>query len=389
MYDQAFFDAGMARRGTFCVKWDIPGMLPEDGVPMWVADMDFACAAPIRDAVIARAEHMCYGYPMNNPADDQAVCDYWRRHHALDFAPKQMTRMPCVVTGMRAAMRALTKPGDGVAIFTPVYPPFFSAIEMNGRRLVKLPLDRDADGRYRMNLDSLRQALEGGVRALLFCNPHNPLSRAWTREELKALVDLAAAYDAIIISDEIHADFVYAPNRHVPMLSVPGAKERTLMFLSASKTFNVAGLLQANAVSFNEAMLAAMQKELELSGAVSGNVFSTAATRAAYTLCDDWRAGMLDYLDGNRALLREQLNALLPDAALTPIEATYLAWIDLRAYCASSAEIDEKCRRHGLVLNRGDTFGAEGDGFMRLNFGCNRENLRRGVEKLTAAMKEE
>lgn len=161
------------------------------------------------------------------------------------------------------------------------------------------------------------------------------------------------------------------------------------MFLSASKTFNVAGLLQANAVSFNEAMLAAMQKELELSGAVSGNVFSTAATRAAYTHCDDWRAGMLDYLDGNRALLREQLNALLPDAALAPIEATYLAWIDLRAYCASSAEIDEKCRRHGLVLNRGDTFGAEGDGFMRLNFGCNRENLRRGVEKLAAAMKEE
>lgn len=388
-YDRAFFDAGVNRRGTFCEKWDDPQAVPEGGLPLWVADMDFPCAAPIAQALRERAEHPCYGYNMENPADAQAVCAFWKRRHGLEMLPEQTRMLPCVVTGLRAAVRAFTAPGERVAFFTPVYGPFAASVRDNGRQAEAVPLLQAEDGRYQMNLPGMERALRAGVRLILLCNPHNPVSRLWTREELTALCRLAAEYEAVVVSDEIHADFAYAPGRFTPLLSLPEARERAVMLCSASKTFNIAGLQQATAVSFAPALLEKLERVCGEAGVTSGNTFALAATRAAYTACDDWLDGLLSYLAENRAALEAGVKRYLPRARLTPVEATYLAWLDLRAYGKSCDELTALFWKQGVKLSEGNFFGPEGEGFMRLNFGCPQGMIEEGLRRMARALEEE
>ena len=388
-YDRAFFDQGIDRRNSRCAKWDAPSFCKSGDLPLWVADWDFRCAQPIVDALKQRAEHPCYGYPCGDPADQTAFCDYWQRRHQLTIQPEQTAMMPCVVTGLRQAVLTFSKPGDRVLIMTPLYAPFTDAIKRAGRTVADVPMLKDEAARYSIDFDGVEKALHDGVRLILFCNPHNPVSRAWSLEELTRLVGLADAYDALVVSDEIHADFVYSPRRFVSMLSIPGAEKRVLMFTAASKTFNIPGLQQAMAVCFNADMLKRLADNMEAQGITSGNVFALPATQAAYTQCDDWLDGMLAYLDESRALLRQTLDELLPRAVLTPIEATALSWIDLRAYDAHSESLDEKLRAAHVVLNRGTVFGPEnGDGFMRLNFACPHAALKEGVRRMADALTE-
>lgn len=386
-YDQAFFDAGIDRIGTRCEKWDDPGFCQPGDLAMWVADWDFRCAQPIIDALRSRAEHGCYGYSCDDKNDKAAFCAYWQRRHRLSIQPEQTVMLPCVVTGLRQAVLTFTDPGDQIAIMTPLYAPFYDAISRSGRQIAAIPMQKDDAARYRIDFNALEDALKNGVRMILFCNPHNPVSRAWRIDELKRLVDLAKTYDALIASDEIHADFVYQPHVFHPMLSIPEAAERTIMFAAASKTFNVPGLQQAMAVSFNPEILKRIADNLEMQGVTSGNVFALPATQAAYTQCDDWLDGMLAYLDESRVLLKEELARLLPQAVLTPIEATALSWIDLRAYAPTCAELNQKIKAHHLVINEGNWFGPEdGEGFMRLNFACPHATLREGVRRLAEAL---
>lgn len=388
IYDRAFFDAGVSRIGTRCEKWDDPAYRKADDLPMWVADWDFQCAQPIVDALKARAAHPCYGYPCADDNDRVAFCGFWERRHQAHILPEQTVMMPCVVTGLRQAVLTFTQPGDGVLIMTPLYAPFSSAITRSGRTVVDVPLLKGEDARYNIDFDAVEEQLEKGVRMILFCNPHNPVSRAWQAEELRRIVDMANAHGAMIVSDEIHADFVYRPRRFVSMLSIPGAEKCALMFTAASKTFNIPGLQQAMAVSFNADLLGKLCDHMETQGVTSGNVFALPATQAAYTACDDWLDGMLSYLDESRKILADSLEDLLPEAVLTPIEATALSWIDLRAYDAHSDSIDTKLREKHLVLNRGTIFGKEnGDGYMRLNFACPHATLREGIRRLADALK--
>ena len=385
-YDKAFFDAGIVRRGTRSVKWDTSHCGPDD-LPMWVADWDFPCAEPIVHALQRRAEHPCYGYPCERPEDKQSFCGYWQRRHQLSILPEQACMLPCVVTGLRQAVLAYTQPGDGVIILTPVYGPFHDAVARSGRAIVGIPMRRDENARYHLPFDQIEDALQQGVRLILFCNPHNPVSRAWSKEELEKLVSLANAHNAILVSDEIHADFVYHPLRFIPMLSVPGAEQCTVMLAAASKTFNIPGLQQSMAVSFNSKLLEKLRSNMEMQGVTSGNVFALEGTIAAYTQCDDWLDGMLVYLDESRRIITEEIPHLLPKAILTPIEATALAWIDLSAYEKNSAALEKKIRAQHVVLNAGTLFDAEqGEGFMRLNFACPHEALREGLRRLARAL---
>ena len=390
-FDTAYFDAGIQRKNTGCEKWDDPGVLPEGGVPLWVADMDFPCPPAVEEAVKQRAAHPCFGYN-NSQAEDRctdALLSFWQRRHGLTLKRESCMTLPCVITGLKLCVRAFTAPGDRVAMFTPVYGPFYSAVKLNGRRVAAVPLAADAAGRYPMNLKGMEEALRGGAKMIMLCSPHNPLSRLWTGEELAALVKLAAAYKVPIVCDEIHADFVYAPGRFTPILSVEGAAERAVMLCAASKTFNVAGLQQAAAAALDETLIAALKKESDAAGVTSGNAFALAATEAAYRAGDAWLDGLIAYLDGNRRALREFAEEKLPRARLAPIEATYLAWMDLRAYGLTCEEMQKRCYRHGVAFTGGTFFGPEGEGFLRVNFGCPRRQLMEGMERLCAALKEE
>jgi len=389
MFDAGYFDQTVDRRGTRCEKWDDRAVMAEGGVPLWVADMDFACAPAILDALRERAMHPCFGYNLEDAGDEEALISFWKRRHDLAIVPGETQMLPCVITGLKACVRAFTRPGDAVAILTPVYGPFYSAVSLNGRFVAPVSLIRGENGRYELNLNGLEDALKAGAKMIMMCSPHNPVSRLWSREELTGLACLAKRYGVPMVCDEIHADFVYAPGRFTSILSVPEARERTVMLCSASKTFNIAGLQQAAAVCPNKEMLEAFRKELTEAGVVSGNTFAMAAARAAYTACDDWLDGLISYLDGSRALVLDWLQACAPRVRVTPIEATYLAWLDVRPYGLDCARAAEKCFEAGVALTGGTFFGAEGEGFMRLNFACPRSQLREGIERLGRALERE
>ncbi len=386
-YDQAFFDAGINRTGTRSVKWCAPGLMEDGMIPLWVADMDFACAQPIVEALKARADHACYGYTHGGREDAVALCGFWQRRHRLALQPEETLMMPTVISGLAAAVQTMTQPGDGVIIQTPVYGPFITAVEECGRVVMDAGLKRDDQGRYTMDYKAIEGFLKQGARLMLLCSPHNPVSRVWSQEELRVLLMLLNRYRARLVSDEIHADFVYAPHRFVPVLSLPEAREDTVALVAASKTFNIAGLQQATAICRDKDTLASLRKFLQRSGAASGNIFALAGTQAAYTACDDWLDGLMAYLAGNRDLLADLLAEQLPKAVVSPMEATFLSWVDLRAYALPHKELNRRCKQEGVALVDGRFFGkGSGKGFMRINYGCPREQLTQGVARFARAV---
>lgn len=388
-FDKAYFDAGIDRVGTECEKWD--GMIEETGdadmLPMWVADMDFPSAPAIAKALEGVLSWGTWGYTIAGEKDAAALCAYWARRHGVQFSPDAVLMSPCVVTGMRVALRALTKEGDGVLINPPVYGPFFQSIKANNRRVVESPLVRGADGRFAMNLAEMEEKLASGeAKAVMICSPHNPVGRSWDENELSAVVGLCARFDVPLICDEIHADFVYAPKKHHCILSVPGAQDRAVMLCAASKTFNVAGLQQSSIVCKNPEMLEAMRSEMEAAGVRSGNAFALAATRAAYTDCDAWLDGLMAYLADNRDFAVKYMAEHMPRVRVTPLEATYLMWLDCSALGMTHSELMEKIAAAHVKVTEGTFFGAQGEGFIRLNIGCPRAQLALALERMATVL---
>ncbi len=386
-FNEAYFDAGLDRMGTRCDKWDVARA--ENGadiLPLWVADMDFPSPPAVQEALVRRATHPTYGYTAEMPDDSQALIDFWQRRHGLAIRPESLLMMPCVVTGLKLAILALTQPGDRVLIQSPVYGPFRMSVAATGRTLADAPMIRRADGGYDMDLAAVERELQAGAKVMLLCSPHNPASRAWTRAELTALIDLLDRYGATLVSDEIHADFVYAPSEFVPVLSL--TQKNAMSFCAASKTFNLAGLQQANCICPDEALRAAFQREMDKAGVRSGNIFALEGTRAAYQQGDAWLDGLLSYLDGNRRHLADLVAQHLPRAVLTPIQATYLGWLDLRAYGFQEEELMRRTIEAGVQFTGGKFFGDSCDGFLRINFGCPRRYLDEGILRLKKALGE-
>ena len=388
-FDTAYFDAGIRRVGTECEKWD--GMIAETGdetmIPMWVADMDFPSPPAIRDALAGVLARGTLGYTVSGDADRQALCDYWARRHGVTIERESVLLSPCVVTGLKLALRAVTKPGDGVLINPPVYGPFFMSIRSNGRKVVESPLVCDGDGRYTMDLADMEGKLASGeAKAVMLCSPHNPCGRAWSEEELTAVVALCRRYGAPIVCDEIHADFVYAPNTHHSILTIPGAREIAVMLCAASKTFNVAGLEQSAIVCCNEAVRKAIAEDMAASGVKAGNAFALAATRAAYTGCDAWLDGLMDYLAGSRDMVAAFVAERMPRVRLTPLEATYLMWLDCSALGFTQDELLARIRAAHVKVNDGLFFGEQGRGFIRLNIGCPRSQIREALTRLATVL---
>ena len=387
-FDAAYFDAGISRIGTRCEKWD--GMIAADGdpdmIPMWVADMDFPSPPAVQQALGRVAAQGTWGYTIADEEDARPLCAYWARRHGVTIAPEETIMSPCVVTGLKLCVRALTKPGDGVLIATPVYGPFYAAIRENGRMVVESPLAQDAQGVWRMDFaDMERKLASGEAKAVMLCSPHNPCGRAWSREELAQAAALCVRYDVPLVVDEIHADFVFAPRAHVSILSVPSG-ERAVMLCAASKTFNVAGLQQSAIVCRDAQVRRAIRGEMGAAGVVSGNVFALAATRAAYTDCDAWLDGLKAYLVANRDFACAYMAEHMPQIRVTPLEATYLMWLDCRALGLSQEALLGRIREAVVRVNDGLFFGETGRGFIRMNIACPRAQLAAALERMEKAL---
>ncbi|MGN1020138.1 MAG: MalY/PatB family protein [Aristaeellaceae bacterium] len=384
-FNQEYFDEGLYRMGTRCEKWDeCRDEHGEDVLPLWVADMDFPSPPAVQEAILRRAAHPTYGYTAVMEDDARALTDFWQRRHGLKLDAQDVMMLPCVVTGIKLAILALTRPGDGVIIQSPVYGPFRFSVEATGRTLLDAPLRLREDGGYDMDLAAVEAQLQAGGKLLVLCNPHNPVGRVWTKEELSALLSLLNRYGAYLVSDEIHADFVYAPHQFTPVLSLQG--ERVISLCAASKTFNLAGLQQASLLCKEEDVRQKLQAEMDRAGVRSGNIFALEATRAAYNEGDAWLDGLIAYLDGNRALLQELVARHLPRAVLTPMEGTYLAWLDLRAYGMTTDELMARAVEAGVVFTGGEFFGQGGEGHLRVNIGCPRRYVEEGILRLAVAL---
>ena len=384
-FNQEYFDEGLYRMGTRCEKWD--ECRAEHGgevIPLWVADMDFPSPPAVQEAILRRAAHPTYGYTAVLEDDTRALTDFWQRRHGLKLEAQDVMMLPCVVTGIKLAILALTQPGDGVIIQSPVYGPFRFSVAATGRTLMDAPLLRREDGSYDMDLAAVEKQLQAGAKMMVLCNPHNPVGRVWTKEELSALLSLLNRYGAYLVSDEIHADFVYAPNVFTPMLSVQ--RERVISLCAASKTFNLAGLQQASLLCGEAEIRGKIQAEMDRAGVRSGNIFALEATRAAYNEGDAWLDGLIAYLDGSRALLQELVARHLPRAVLTPMEGTYLAWLDCRAYGMTTDELMARAVEAGVVFTGGEFFGHGGEGHLRINIGCPRRYVEEGILRLAVAL---
>jgi len=382
-FDETYFDAGIERRGTECVKWDV--MAEETGdpemIPMWVADMDFPSAPAIQAAIGRVAAQGTWGYTRNGPADAQALCSFWERRHGVHIDPGDVLLSPCVVSGMRIAIQALTEPGDAVLIHTPVYGPFHDSVKRSGRRLVESPLVEE-NRKWQIDFADMEAAMDREkVKAVMLCSPHNPCGRAWTREELERVLALCRKRNAALISDEIHADFVYPPAVHTSILSLAGEKDAVVMLCAASKTFNIAGLQQSSMVSRNPEIVERLTRQRDDAGITFGNPFALAATRAAYTECDAWLDGLIAYLAGTRDLVLAHAKNW-PGVRVTEMEATYLMWLDCRGLGLGQDQLLEAVQAAHVYVTDGRFFGSAGDGFIRLNIGCPRPQVEAALRQL-------
>ncbi len=380
------FDKFVDRRGTACVKWDVRdlfGVGPDaDLTPMWIADMDFAVVPEIQTALKERCDHPTFGYNTPTPGCIPALCSWYERRHNWKFTPDQVLNGIGVVTMIRFTLEALTAPGDQVAVFSPVYDPFFAQVRNSGRTLVDLPM-KEQNGHYSVDLAAFEQALKDGVKAVIFCNPHNPIGKVWTKDEVETIGGLCAKYGAYMLSDEVHGDMVMDGNHYNPMGLVDAIQDKLVVYTAISKTFNLAGLHQSAIIIPNAEVRAKVDAMLKGAWIMGPNLMAFTAMEAAYTYGDKWVDEVVAYISDNVRYVQQQVRDFMPKVKLSHHEGTFLMWLDLRCLGMSSDELTVTLgREYGIGLGNGAHYGKQCDGFMRMNIACPRSTLEKGVAAL-------
>ena len=382
------FDEVIERHQTHSMKWDMMealyGLPPETGLAMWVADMDFRPPQAVNDVLQSMVDHGVHGYFGDESAHKQAICNWMKHRHHWDLNGESITTVHGLVNGTALCVQAFTQPGDGVILFTPVYHAFARTIKANGREVVESPLVNNS-GRYEMDLEALAGQLKGHESMVILCSPHNPGGRVWTRDELQAVADFCVEHDLVLVSDEIHHDLVYAPAEHTVMARLAEQQaalcKRLVMLTATTKTFNIAGGLTGNVIIEDEALRAQFTKTYNASG-TSPNRFGTMIATAAYQEGAEWLEALVPYLDGNRRLLDEGVNAI-PGLSSMVMEATYLAWVDFSESGLSAEAMIHKVQNDaGIATNHGSMFGKGGESFLRFNFATPRSRVEEAVERL-------
>lgn len=351
---------------------------------MWVADMDFLSAPEVLTSLRERVDHGVFGYTIPYEEAQTAVLDYLKREHATTVQADQLCWLPGLVQGLNLVCRAAGNPGDAVLVNTPVYPPFLSAPIFSDRKRITSELVELEDGRYTFDREGMESAVTPETKLFILCNPHNPIGRVFDREEMEWLLDFCEKHDLWICSDEIHCDLILDETvKHTPILSLgERAAKRSIVFMSPSKTYNLPGLACAYAVIPNPEIRKAFQKACR--GIITEvNCFGYVGLIAAYTHGESWRQQLLPVLRENLRLIESTLAEKLPKVKMPKMEATYLAWLDFRAYDLENpvAFFEGK----GIGLSNGMDFGAP-KGFLRFNFGCSTERVQQGLDLICAAL---
>lgn len=378
------FDCYIERRTTDSVKWTRYG---QDVLAMWVADMDFAAPPAVIEALQARIAHGILGYGVEPPALRELLVERLAARYGWRVAAEDLVFTPGVVVGFNLAAQAVAAPGESMLLQTPVYYPMFRTPAYAGLSLDQMPLTQDAAGRYGVDLDLMERTISPRTRLFLLCNPHNPVGRAFAPDELAGMADLCLRHDIVICSDEIHCELTYPGHVHTPIAALdPEIAQRTITLMAPSKTFNIAGLHFSFAVIQNPDL---RQRYLDAFRGIvpSPSVLAYAAALAAYRDGDPWLAEALAYLQANRDHLCQFVAAELPGLRMACPEATYLAWIDCREAALPEGPHRFFLERAHVALNDGATFGAGGEGFVRLNYGCCRQVLDEALARMRAALR--
>ncbi|NGM84476.1 pyridoxal phosphate-dependent aminotransferase [Paenibacillus sp. 7124] len=384
------FDKPVDRNNTLSAKWNYikESVGVEDALPMWVADMDFETVPEVKAAILDRAQHGIYGYTARSEGYYDAIIDWNLKRHGWQVDKKWITHSPGVVNALFTAVRAFTKPGDGILIQPPVYPPFFRAISMNDCKTILNPLKLEG-GRYVPDLaDFADKVGSGRVKLFILCNPHNPVGRVFTEDELRVMGELCLKHGVVVISDEIHSDLLFKPHRHVPFASISEAfAQNTVVCTAPSKTFNLAGLSTSNIIIPNDELRRRYDAANEQVAQKSHNIFGAAACEAAYRHGEEWLDQLMSYIDGNRQYAVEFIEARLPQLKVYNPEGTYFLWLDCRSLGLGNQELEHFLLHEAkLWFNQGYTFGKEGDGFVRINIGCQRSTVEEALKRLEYAV---
>ncbi|WP_228711737.1 MalY/PatB family protein [Arcobacter arenosus] len=377
------FDEVIDRENTDCAKYDALEFYfnEKDLQPLWVADMDFKTPDVINNAIINRAKHGVYGYAKPSKDTYNLVKEWMKKRHNWEIETSWIKFVNGVVPAYSAAIEAFTNVEDEIIVQTPVYFPLFKSIKANGRKLIKNSL-KEKDGYYTMDFEDLKSKITPKTKLMVLCSPHNPVGRVWDKEELKALGQICIENNLIIISDEIHADLVF--KKFTPMASISEEISKiTLTLNSPGKTFNIAGLNCAYAISENEQLLKNFEKEAQKREISSINVFGFTALQAAYTHGEEWLEELLIYLKSNITFTKDYLISQDSKISFFEPEATYLLWLNFKKISNNHEQVKQKLLKEAKVaLNDGTSFGIEGKGYFRLNCATTKANLEKALGKI-------
>ena len=388
MYD---FDKIIDRHGTNCLKFDFAKERGKNGdeLSLWVADMDFQVAKPITDALQAQVNHGIYGYSEVKSDYFDIVKNWFKDNIDWEIKKGSLVKTPGVVYAIAMAVKAFTKEGEAVIIQQPVYYPFSEMIIANNRKLVNSPLVLK-DGRYEIDFEDFeKKIVENNVKLFILCSPHNPVGRVWSVEELKRIGDICIKHDVVIFSDEIHADFVYEPNKHHVFASLGESYAANSVIATApSKSFNIAGLQVSNIFIENKKLRDAFRNEIVKSGYSQLNTMGLVAARAAYESGKEWLDEVRAYIKDNLIFFRDYLKENIGELSLIEPEGTYLVWVDFRKLGLSEKQREDLIvNKAKLWIDSGAMFGVDGEGFERFNIACPRSYLKQALDSLAKAIK--
>lgn len=380
------FDKIVDRRNTRCLKYDfaVERNMPADVLPLWVADMDFETSSYIEDALIERAKHAIYGYSEAKMPYFEILKKWMQKHHDWDIQRKWLIKTPGVVFALAMAVKAYTEPGDAVLIQQPVYYPFSEVIKDNGRNVVSNTLYLGEDNRYHIDFEDFEQKIvENQIKLFLLCNPHNPVGRVWSKEELTRLGDICVKYHVTVVSDEIHEDFVFKGKHQVFANIKKEYEEITVTCTAPSKTFNIASLMISNILIPNPELKRKFKHQMDAAGISQLNVLGLVACEAAYEHGEEWYQAMKNYVKENIEFVEQYVEKQLPGVKMVEHEGTYLVWLDFRETGLSVEELDDKIVNQAkLWLDSGKIFGSCGEGFQRINVACPRKVLEEAMDRI-------
>ncbi len=386
------FDTVIDRVDTDSLKFDFAKRRgkPENVLPLWVADMDFRTSDEILTAIHERVDHGIFGYTETRERYFEAVSGWMKHRHGWEIRESWIVKTPGVVFALAMAIKAYTKPGDAVLIQQPVYYPFSEAIVDNDRKLVSNDLVLGDDGRFHIDFEDFeRKIVDEKISLFIFCSPHNPVGRVWTEDELLKVGEICLKHGVIIVSDEIHEDFVYGDRKHRVLVNLKKEFESIVITAtSPGKTFNLAGVQISNIIIPNANLRHAFKHQVAAAGYSQANTIGIVACEAAYTHGDEWYEQMLKYVEDNIHYMQEFLRNELPELHMIETEGTYLTWVDFRGLGLEEPELEDLIvNKAGLWLDSGAVFGKAGEGFERFNVACPRATLTKALEQLRDAIR--